>query len=86
MSKLFTLDWKDFLKGLILGVGTPVLYYAQELIPMLTELQPILKVALSAFIAYIIKNFVSNDEGKFLKKDEPLNAIGGGGIKNPPKP
>jgi hypothetical protein len=82
MSKLFTLNWKDFLKGLILGVGTPVLYYAQELIPMLTELQPIWRVALSAFIAYIIKNFFSDSNGDVLGKED----IGGGGIKNPPKP
>jgi hypothetical protein len=83
MSKLYKIDWKDFLKGLILGVGTPVLYYLQELIPTLSDLSTIAKIAISAFIAYVIKNFLQDSDGNILGKTED---IGGGGIKNPPKP
>lgn len=83
MSKLFDLDWKDFLKGLVLGVGTPVLYYLQELVPTLSDLSTIAKIAISAFIAYIIKNFLQDSKGDILGVAED---IGGGGIKNPPKP
>lgn len=83
MSKLFKLDLKDFLKGLILGVGTPVLYYLQEFIPTLTDLDAIYKIAISAFITYILKNLTQDSNGMFLGKDSD---IGGGGIKNPPKP
>ncbi len=82
MSKLLKLNWKDFLKGLILGVGTPVLYYLQEFIPTLTDLDAIYKIAISAFIAYIIKNLTQDSNGKFFGKDEDSD-IGGGGIKNP---
>ena len=82
MSKLFKLDWKDFLKGLILGVGTPVLYYLQEFIPTLTDLEAIYKIAISAFITYIIKNLTQDSNGAILGQADD---IGGGGIKNPPK-
>jgi hypothetical protein len=82
MSKLFKLDWKDFLKGLILGVGTPVLYYLQEFIPTLTDLEAIYKIAISAFITYIIKNLTQDSNGAILGQADD---IGRGGSKNPPK-
>jgi hypothetical protein len=48
------------------------------------------KIALSALIAYLLKQLVTNSDGKFLSKEnEPVpdsEDIGGGGIKNPPKP
>lgn len=78
MSKLFKIDWKDFLKGLILGVGTPLIYLAQELLPTfgLNQWQ---QVALSAFIAYIIKNFISDSNGNILGKEDGI-----GGSQIPP--
>ena len=67
-SKLFGVNLLDFLKGLILAVGTPLLYYLQELLPSLgmAEWQ---KIALSALIAYIIKQFFTSSEGKFMNKE-----------------
>ena len=78
-SELFELNWKDTLKGMIIAVGTPLLYYAQEAIPALTDLNPFAKIALSAFVTYLIKNFLSDEKGRVF-------GIGGGGIRNPPKP
>jgi hypothetical protein len=66
-SKLFNLNIKDFLKGLVLAVGTPLIYLLQELLPTfgLTQWQ---QVALSAFIAYILKNYLTNSEGQILNR------------------
>ncbi len=55
-SKKFTLAIPDFLKGLVMFVGTPVLYLLQEMIPG-WEANPVLKVAISATITYLLKNF-----------------------------
>jgi len=51
-SKQWTLSARDWIRGAILAVATPVLYLLQELIPGY-PLSPIEKAALSAFIAYI---------------------------------
>jgi len=56
VSSQFDLKWRDGLRGLILAVGTPVLYAVQELIPG-WEIDPILKIAVSALVAYLLKNF-----------------------------
>ncbi len=50
----------DWIKGFILGVGTPVLYLLQGLIPG-WNIDPILKVALSATATYLIKNYFTDD-------------------------
>ena len=52
----FTLKWRDALRGFILAVGTPVLYVVQELIPN-WNIDNIWKIAISAGIAYLLKNF-----------------------------
>lgn len=59
-STRFTVKLRDWLKGLIMGVGTPVLYLLQELIPNY-PLTPIEKTALSAFVAYMLKNYFTDD-------------------------
>lgn len=60
-SKQFQINWKDFLKGAIMAVGTPILYMVQELIPH-WPLNPIEKVGLSALVSYLIKNFFSSSQ------------------------
>lgn len=57
LSEQFKLKAADFLKGLILAVGTPVLYLLQEMIPG-WEADPFVKAALSAFVTYLLKNLV----------------------------
>lgn len=59
-STRFTLKLRDWLKGLVMAVGTPVLYLVQELIPN-WPLTPIEKAALSATATYLIKNFFTDD-------------------------
>jgi phosphate/sulfate permease len=56
----FSLQLRDWLKGLIIAVGTPVLYLMQELIPN-WNLTPIEKAALSAFVTYMLKNLFTDD-------------------------
>ncbi len=55
-SKQFGLAASDWLKGLIMGVGAPLLYFLQELIPS-WNVSPTLKVAIAAVITYLLKNF-----------------------------
>lgn len=65
------LKLRDFLKGAIMAIGTPVLYMLQELIPDY-PLNPIEKAAASALVTYLIKNFFTNDTKvaiKVLKAD-----------------
>ncbi len=84
MSNLFTLNWKDFLKGLLMAVLAPVIaiiYQSVELGSLTFDWSTILKASLLAGLAYIMKNFLTDSNGKFFGKDE--EDIGGGGIKNP---
>lgn len=70
-STLWTLKARDFLKGLILAVGTPVLILLQQLIPSWTPWLAehfgsssgavIAQAALSAFVAYLLKNLATDD-------------------------
>jgi hypothetical protein len=55
-SKQFGLAASDWLKGLIMGVGAPILYFVQELIPKWNA-NPVLKVSIAAVITYLLKNF-----------------------------
>ena len=55
-SPQFVLKARDFFKGLIMAVGTPLLYFLQEYLPT-SELDPVYKIAISAGIAYLLKNF-----------------------------
>lgn len=57
---MYKLKLRDWLKGLIIAVGTPVAYLLQELIPN-WPLNAIEKAALSAGITYMIKNFFTDD-------------------------
>ena len=57
--KIFTLKTRDYLKSLILAIGTPVLYFIQEAIPGY-DLSPLVKIALAAGVTYLIKNFFTD--------------------------
>lgn len=83
-STRFILKARDWLKGLIIAVGTPVLYVIQELIPN-WPLNPIEKAALSAFVTYILKQFFTDDV-KAAKKILYGDDIGGGGVGTPKPP
>lgn len=49
-------NWQDAAKSAIIGIGTPILYYLQEFIPN-WDVEPIYKIAISATITYLLKNF-----------------------------
>lgn len=57
ISKQFTLKLRDFSIGLIMAIGTPLLYLAQEMVPG-WDADPFVKAGISAGITYLIKNFV----------------------------
>lgn len=62
-SKLFTLNIYDFLKGLIVAVLTPIIVFAQGYFAEGTldiELSALFAVGLSGFLAYLIKNFFTD--------------------------
>jgi len=69
-STKWTLKARDFFKGLILAVGTPVLMLIQQVIPSWTPVLTdwlgqsgalIAQAALSAFAAYLLKNLATDD-------------------------
>lgn len=76
MSNFLALNWKDFGKGLILAVLTAVLGLVYTLLKdkgfdlSNADFQEILKVAIIAFLGYITKNFLSNNEGQLGRADK----------------
>jgi uncharacterized MnhB-related membrane protein len=65
------LNIEDFFKGLIVAVLSALvtfLYNTMESGEVVLNWKMIGTTSLTAALAYIIKNYLSNDEGKFLKK------------------
>jgi len=74
-SKLFKLNAKDFIKGLIVAVLTAVITFAYEAIQTgelfsMVTLKKMGMVALGALLAYLIKNLLTNSQ------DQPLTPEG----------
>lgn len=73
-SKIFALNAKDLLKGAIVAFGGAVLtaiYNSLQtgVFPTTWEqYKPILLVGAAALIAYLSKNLLTNEQGKFLSK------------------
>lgn len=70
-SKFLTVNVRDALKGLILAILTAVLTFAYEALQAGTlfnkeSVKAAGLVALSAFLAYILKNFFTNTNGEIL--------------------
>ena len=66
MSGLFKLDWKDLIKGAVVSVLTAVLAFILDALKKDISLDwnTIGTLALSAFIAYLIKNLGTDSQGK----------------------
>jgi hypothetical protein len=65
------LNIEDFFKGLIVAVLSALvtfLYNTMDSGEVVLNWKMIATTSLSAALAYIIKNYLTNDEGKFLKK------------------
>jgi hypothetical protein len=78
-SSLFRLNWHDLLKGLVIAILTPVLvliqaYFATGKLDI--ELKSVLAVGLSGLIAYLIKNFFT-DESKEIINNDVKSYVGG---------
>lgn len=72
MSKLFTLNTKDFLKGLVMAILVPAVLIIQQSLEsgtLVLNWKTILIASLSGGLAYLIKNFFTTDE----IKNKPVN-------------
>lgn len=83
-SSQFSLKTVDFLKGLVMAVGTPVLYLLQELIPNY-NLHPLLQAGIAALITYLLKNFFTDDTSAAVKTIDQAGGtvISNGKVQNP---
>lgn len=73
-SSLLTLDSKDFIKGFLVSVITAIVTVVYNTIQTGTlafDWKAIAIAALSAGLAYITKNLLTNSQDQFLKK-EPI--------------
>ena len=69
-STLFNLNAQDFFKGLLVAVGSAVLSLIEQMLQNGggIDWRVIGTSALCAGIAYLIKNFFTDNQGKFLGK------------------
>lgn len=67
MSKLFTLNAKDFLKGLVMAILVPAVLVIQQSIDsgtLVLNWKAILMASISGALAYLLKNFFTTDASK----------------------
>jgi VIT1/CCC1 family predicted Fe2+/Mn2+ transporter len=74
MSNFLNLNLKDFIKGLVVAVISAVITFVYEALQSGTlfqagSLKAVGLVALTAFLAYIIKNLLTNVQGELFKAD-----------------
>jgi len=74
MSKLFTLRRNDYVRGLVVAVLSAVLTWLLQVLEVpgfdfaSISLSECLRIALVAAIAYLAKNFATDDNGKVIGK------------------
>lgn len=70
MSKIFSLDIRDGIKGLAVAVLSAVLTLILSLLQNggVIDWKQVGVVALTAGLSYILKNFLSDEEGKIAGK------------------
>ena len=74
-AKLFSLKWKDAIKGFIVAVITTVITVVFQAIQInefpqtLNDWKVILIAGIGSGLAYIIKNFLTSSDDKFLTKE-----------------
>ena len=79
-AKLFSFNWKDITKGFImamLGVivtGLYTLLSAGQFPADWMAWKPIVMGGVLAGVSYLLKNFFSNSDGQFAKKEVAPNA------------
>lgn len=73
-SDFFKLNARDLAKGILLAFITAIVTAVTQTVsngglPTLPQLKGAALVGLSAAIAYLIKNLLTNNEDEFFKKD-----------------
>jgi hypothetical protein len=72
-SNFLTLNLRDFLKGLIVTVITAFIAYLQSIISSGSfdhfDLKTVGTATMSATIAYLTKNSLTNNQGEFMKRN-----------------
>lgn len=72
MSKLFTLNKKDFFKGLIMAILVPAVLIIQQSLDsgsLVLNWKAILMASISGALAYLMKNFFTTDQ--LVQKEAP---------------
>lgn len=74
MSSLFKINGRDFAKGLVVAVIVAILQVVLDLMQQkgldmsLVDWKGVADIALKAASAYILKNLISDDQGRVLGK------------------
>lgn len=74
-AAIFSLDWHDALKGLIMAVLSALItalyngVIAGNFPDTWIEIKPILLIGIGAGLAYAIKNFFTNSQDDFMTKE-----------------
>lgn len=74
-SKFLSVNWRDFLKGLLLAVLSAVITFVYELLqagPVVFDKELLAKVgmiAASTVLAYLLKNLFENSDGDLAKPE-----------------
>lgn len=75
-SDFFSLNWRDFGKGLFLAVLTAVLTYIWGVIQTedftAIDWKVVGSTALVTVVSYLLKNLVTNSEGEVLTKEKEI--------------
>lgn len=57
-STFLNLNGQDLLKGLIMAIGAPIIYYIISIIPQL-NLSPAIAAVITTVLTYLVKNFLT---------------------------
>jgi len=73
-SKIFTLDWRDLLNGLIIAILTAILTGIIDILGNgavfdWVHIKPIIIAGITAACAYLLKSLSTNSRNQFLTKE-----------------
>ena len=76
-SKLFTLDWKDFSRGLLIAFLTAVISGVIELLDTgaiftWLTMKPVIIAGISAALSYLLKCLATNSQDQMFKREPGL--------------
>jgi hypothetical protein len=87
-STLFSLNTRDFVKGLLVAIFTPVVLYVGQILQAAStggtfspDWHVMVSVGVSAGIGYLTKNVITNSQGAILTA-EPVTPV----VPVPPTP